>query len=79
MGKLDGKVVIVTGATRGLGRAYAKRLPGLGAKVAVADLNPRFYEEFELRWHRCPVRHCRRCPDATLILHIAAALMPAGP
>jgi 3-oxoacyl-[acyl-carrier protein] reductase len=37
MGKLDGKVAIVTGAARGLGRAYAKRLAGLGAKVAVAD------------------------------------------
>jgi NAD(P)-dependent dehydrogenase (short-subunit alcohol dehydrogenase family) len=26
MAKLDGKVAIVTGAARGLGRAYAKRL-----------------------------------------------------
>jgi hypothetical protein len=34
MGKLDGKVAIVTGAARGLGRGYAKRLAGLGAKVA---------------------------------------------
>jgi 3-oxoacyl-[acyl-carrier protein] reductase len=47
MGKLDGKVTIVTGAARGLGRAYAKRLAGLGAKVAVADLNLRSNEEFE--------------------------------
>jgi 3-oxoacyl-[acyl-carrier protein] reductase len=47
MGKLDGKVAIVTGAARGLGRAYARRLAGLGAKVAVADLNLRSYEEFE--------------------------------
>jgi 3-oxoacyl-[acyl-carrier protein] reductase len=39
MSKLDEKVAIVTGAARGLGRAYAKRLAGLGAKVAVADLN----------------------------------------
>lgn len=45
MAKLDGKVAIVTGAARGLGRAYAKRLAGLGAKVAVADLNLRSYEE----------------------------------
>jgi 3-oxoacyl-[acyl-carrier protein] reductase len=28
MGKLDGKVAIVTGAARGLGRAYARRLAG---------------------------------------------------
>jgi 3-oxoacyl-[acyl-carrier protein] reductase len=47
MGNLDGKVAIVTGAARGLGRAYAKRLAGLGAKVAVADLNLHSYEEFE--------------------------------
>jgi len=47
MGKLDGKVVIVTGAARGLGRAYAKRLAGLGAKIAVGDLNLRSYQEFE--------------------------------
>src|SRR5205814_9291648 len=47
MGKLDGKVAIVTGAARGLGRAYARRLAGLGAKVAVTDLNLRSYEEFE--------------------------------
>src|SRR5437763_15811060 len=47
MGKLDGKVAIVTGAARGLGRAYARRLASLGAKIAVADLNLRSYEAFE--------------------------------
>ena len=46
MGKLDGKVAVVTGAARGLGRAYARRLGGLGAKVAVVDLNLKSYEEF---------------------------------
>ncbi len=30
---------------RGLGCAYTKRLAGLGAKVAVVDLNLRSYEE----------------------------------
>lgn len=38
-GPLSGKVAIVTGAARGLGRAYALRLARLGADVVVADLN----------------------------------------
>ncbi len=46
MGKLDGKVAIVTGAGRGLGRGYAQHLAGLGARVAVSDLNLHSYEEF---------------------------------
>ena len=49
MGKLDGKVAIVTGGARGLGRAYARRLASLGAKIALCDLNLKSYEEFELR------------------------------
>ncbi|MSP00150.1 MAG: SDR family oxidoreductase [Acetobacteraceae bacterium] len=47
MGKLDGKVAIVTGAGRGLGRAYARRLAVLGAKIAVTDINLKSYEEFD--------------------------------
>jgi NAD(P)-dependent dehydrogenase (short-subunit alcohol dehydrogenase family) len=37
--KLRGKTAIVTGAARGLGRAYALRLASLGADVVVADIN----------------------------------------
>lgn len=47
MGKLDDQVAIVTGGGRGLGRAYARRLAGLGAKVAITDLNLKSYTEFE--------------------------------
>src|ERR1700677_3465351 len=47
MGKLDGKVAIVTGGARGLGRAYARRLAALGAKIAICDLSLKSFEEFE--------------------------------
>ncbi len=35
MGRLDGKIAIVTGASRGIGRAIAKELAKEGAKVAL--------------------------------------------
>src|SRR5437588_942700 len=37
--KLEGKVVVVTGAARGIGREYARYLAGLGARVVIADIN----------------------------------------
>jgi 3-oxoacyl-[acyl-carrier protein] reductase len=39
MGRLDGKVAIITGGGQGIGRAYALRFAREGARVAVADLN----------------------------------------
>jgi len=39
MGKLDGKVAVITGAASGMGRATAVRFAGEGAALVIADLN----------------------------------------
>ena len=65
MGVLDGKVAIVTGSARGIGRATAELLGEHGAKVLINDLDADVAEqtasaelggyEFESR-RRCKVR-----------------------
>jgi len=43
--RLDGKVVVVTGAGQGLGESAARRLAALGARVVLLDLNDARCEE----------------------------------
>ena len=45
MGRFDGKVAVITGAARGLGRAIALKLAGEGADLLVVDMNMEGLEE----------------------------------
>jgi NADP-dependent 3-hydroxy acid dehydrogenase YdfG len=59
MGRLDGKVAIVTGAGGGIGRAVARKLAGEGAMVVAAEID-------EERLARRRGRHERDHPHAAL-------------
>ena len=38
MGRLDGRVAIVTGGAKGIGRHYAQALAAEGARLMIADI-----------------------------------------
>lgn len=48
MGELDGKRIVVSGASRGLGRAFADALAGAGANVVVNGTNEALLIQLQL-------------------------------
>ncbi|MEM7018595.1 MAG: SDR family NAD(P)-dependent oxidoreductase [Pseudomonadota bacterium] len=51
MNRVDGKIVLITGAARGLGAATALKLSQAGAKVVLTDLLDEFGEQVVSKIH----------------------------
>jgi 3alpha(or 20beta)-hydroxysteroid dehydrogenase len=74
MGKLDGKVAIITGAAQGMGEAHTRRFISEGAQVAFTDINEKRGQEIaeELGANALFIRHdVTSLSDWTRIVGIA--------
>src|SRR6266849_1775228 len=82
MGKLDGKVAVITGAAYGNGRGIALRLAEDGADIVIADVNAERMEEtaglVRQRRRRALVQRCDVAKKAEIDQLIAAAVAAFG-
>jgi 3-oxoacyl-[acyl-carrier protein] reductase len=73
--RFDNRVVIVSGAAQGIGRAIAKAFKEAGARVHIADLDGQGLEEtakvLECPWHQCDLSNRRAAAD--LVGQVATA------
>jgi meso-butanediol dehydrogenase/(S,S)-butanediol dehydrogenase/diacetyl reductase len=56
MGSLAGRVVLITGAARGIGAACARRMAGEGARLVLADLDGAGVDKLAAELGQAPVR-----------------------
>lgn len=68
---LEGKVTLVTGGSRGIGRAIALRLASLGADVAICGRNAGKLSETEAKLRETGVRALAIVADLTLANEVA--------
>ena len=69
--KLSGKVAVITGAARGIGKACAKRFLDDGVKVVISDVDT---DELEKT-----VNELGKLPRATAVALITGAAASKGP
>ena len=67
MGTLDGKVAIVTGAARGIGKGMATALGKAGAAVTITDIKQDVLEQTSAEFEQLGIQHLAIVADLSLI------------